>query len=297
MEATVPASYGYPGHELRAVEPRPPITPHVDHGSFSLHSNTPVAFPPSLPVPSYDVAHLLNSHSGPYQQFFGSSSGSQNNPQPLRLASESPLLQMPSPIARQSKGVLSRVFRDPQAWLIDSHRSGTQSHRMISGSLADHVKKEQSSSSAAEADFTTEVDLLMKTIQSRSGHPLQQLPAFQPLTHGHSNYHLPITAHLSPPQPNRFFLTLQDRTSNAEQKSTRKYQCTLPDCGKYFTQKTHLDIHMRAHTGDKPFVSSSLINIPASHFLPCSSPRILNIVLYRSAKNHHAVNDSHSLET
>ena len=29
----------------------------------------------------------------------------------------------------------------------------------------------------------------------------------------------------------------------------------LPNCGKSFAQKTHLDIHNRAHSGEKPFVS------------------------------------------
>lgn len=41
----------------------------------------------------------------------------------------------------------------------------------------------------------------------------------------------------------------------------RKYTCTLPHCGKSFAQKTHLDIHIRAHTGDKPFVSLLLLSV------------------------------------
>ncbi|GAB7362058.1 hypothetical protein MBLNU230_g2092t1 [Neophaeotheca triangularis] len=33
----------------------------------------------------------------------------------------------------------------------------------------------------------------------------------------------------------------------------KRHVCRLPDCGKAFHQKTHLDIHTRAHTGVKPF--------------------------------------------
>lgn len=33
-------------------------------------------------------------------------------------------------------------------------------------------------------------------------------------------------------------------------------------CNKSFYQKTHLDIHVRAHTGDKPFVSLLVAIIP-----------------------------------
>lgn len=33
----------------------------------------------------------------------------------------------------------------------------------------------------------------------------------------------------------------------------RKHQCPLPDCVKSFSQPTHLKIHIRSHTGEKPY--------------------------------------------
>ncbi|KAF2208684.1 hypothetical protein CERZMDRAFT_23796, partial [Cercospora zeae-maydis SCOH1-5] len=37
-------------------------------------------------------------------------------------------------------------------------------------------------------------------------------------------------------------------------KPKKKYSCDVAGCGKAFYQKTHLEIHTRAHTGIKPFL-------------------------------------------
>jgi hypothetical protein len=62
----------------------------------------------------------------------------------------------------------------------------------------------------------------------------------------------------NPQLPSRFLLSAQDSTQTLGPRSKRKYQCTLPRDGKSFSPKPHLDILMRAYTGDKPFVSGHL---------------------------------------
>lgn len=68
-------------------------------------------------------------------------------------------------------------------------------------------------------------------------------------------------------------------------KPRKRYQCTIEDCNKSFYQKTHLEIHTRAHTGVKPFVS----------LLQTSTPKSGLNASCRSAKNQLA--DSASLSS
>ncbi|KAH6987553.1 hypothetical protein BKA56DRAFT_629738 [Ilyonectria sp. MPI-CAGE-AT-0026] len=86
--------------------------------------------------------------------------------------------------------------------------------------------------------FETEVDELMKAIQMRADK--QGETPQQPLTPGMSPAsEAPIDKATPAPSDTKV--------------SKKRYVCNGPNCKKSFTQKTHLDIHRRTHTGDKPY--------------------------------------------
>ncbi|KPM33938.1 hypothetical protein AK830_g12633 [Neonectria ditissima] len=92
-----------------------------------------------------------------------------------------------------------------------------------------------------QVNFETEVDVLMKAIQKKADketdvtHPLT--PGMSPASEAACSDHAtPARGDVKPPAAAR-----------------RRYVCNGPECKKSFTQKTHLDIHRRTHTGDKPY--------------------------------------------
>ncbi|KAI9836691.1 MAG: hypothetical protein M1819_001327 [Sarea resinae] len=128
--------------------------------------------------------------------------------------------------------------------------------------------------STDEGRFATGVDTLMKAIQAKSQPgQQQQSPTVSPEIR-------PSTSYFSNRQPQVGFNIPYDNVYNdwtnetashsnnvvtgetspqqqhgARSKAKKRYQCEVPGCYKSFYQKTHLEIHTRAHTGFKPFVS------------------------------------------
>ncbi|KAL4950576.1 hypothetical protein BDW69DRAFT_55159 [Aspergillus filifer] len=277
METAEPVSYEFPGHAVGAVAPRRMMNPGLSHNFFYTNPTTasfPLPYHQPPPAASYGFGHPLSnhhhhhqqpaqapqqqSHHHPqhhhhpgYQQFFVP-----NQPlhaQSLRLASEQPPIQQ-IPDIRPAKNAVNRVPREPL--LKAEHNPESQS---IPSTVAPTTSgAPEAGKNSAEIEFSTEVDVLMKAIQAKgpsSAQPapttMQSLPPFQQLRHSGSNgYSQP---YVTPPIANAHPPMLVDEPQSRSGKK-RKYICTLPHCGKSFAQKTHLDIHTRAHTGDKPFV-------------------------------------------
>ena len=96
-----------------------------------------------------------------------------------------------------------------------------------------------------EKDIGTDVDTLMRAIQTKATLPVQQIQS--PRVHGNNSVREPSSDSVS---------SAVKCNIPIASKSKRRYPCRIPSCAKVFTQKTHLEIHMRAHTGHKPYVRS-----------------------------------------
>ena len=135
----------------------------------------------------------------------------------------------------------------------------------------------RSSSEPQEASgisFSTDVDTLMRAIQAKQK-PTPQRPE-PPKVRGFQDTHTQSKTNTEQPP--------QEEEAKPSQKPKKRYQCSVPNCNKSFYQKTHLEIHTRAHTGVKPFVS--MLSTSVDHADRASS----------FAKNHPAASDFLSSE-
>ncbi|KAJ5246922.1 hypothetical protein N7468_001905 [Penicillium chermesinum] len=208
---TVEPSYDLPGHGVGFG--RRPMESMFNY--YSHHSSASYSLPYQAPTTSSYHFSSLAHHYGSFQPYVVAS------PPPLtspgRLAE--PVNSLPD--IRPAKNAINPATKTD-----------------LRGVVPGVPKKED----GVDVDFSTEVDVLMKTIQAKPEPSSQSLPSLQQLA---------PPAYAYPMTPSRI-LTSESQLSRSGKQ--RRYSCNLPGCGKAFAQKTHLDIHTRAHTGDKPFI-------------------------------------------
>ena len=161
--------------------------------------------------------------------------------QPFFIA-QSYALAQDIPEVREARNAVANVGGSP---VIKAEDGSSAKDPPAFGGFSAH--NSQTPSVGQGIEFGTDVDTLMRAIQTKSG---RRPPKAQNMVGFHSNGRRICD---SGTFLRRHANVLEQERSN--QASRKKYTCTVPSCAKMFFQKTHLEIHLRAHTGCKPFVS------------------------------------------
>ncbi|KAK4179865.1 hypothetical protein QBC36DRAFT_375643 [Triangularia setosa] len=98
-------------------------------------------------------------------------------------------------------------------------------------------------------EFHTPLDTLMKAVQAKTAKPTEGKTDA-------SENELQERVLPSSTQTQGEVFT-RTRSAPGITAPVKRYACGIAGCSKMFSQKTHLDIHRRAHTGESPYVSSA----------------------------------------
>jgi len=234
MEATTMVMPDYRQHRFHDMAARHMVAPGIDL-SMSLYSNAGMGYT----VPCQNAGFNYNFQPGNTLAF---DSFAHYDHQPLGPLP--PLFpNVPEPLSTQcARYPLPGACETLNVKVEDS--SPTESFAWLhSGDGASGIDD--------DTTFGTEVDTLMRTIQTKTKAKTRSQEDFSPRenvchSYGEENSS-PVVAQED------YFSRTSSPWSGAKARKT--YQCDLPTCAKLFYQKTHLEIHMRAHTGYKPFVS------------------------------------------
>ncbi|KAF5023230.1 hypothetical protein F66182_4705 [Fusarium sp. NRRL 66182] len=233
---------------------RPVMAPYMVQGSYS---SGPVH---SLAAPHYEVpnTYQFGGYQGPptpphhHTPFKVDYNGHRHHTTPLKVEYND---QRPM-VYDNDRGRVSLYHREtkypyveqaPSPARSDSQTSTTRSVCPNPTLSSKTITSNETLDPNDHVSFETEVDELMKAIQSRSE---RQLDAGQsPLTPGMSPAsEASLESQGTPASVGTSSAPLDTKVSR------KRYICDGPSCKKSFTQKTHLDIHRRTHTGDKPYI-------------------------------------------
>ena len=98
----------------------------------------------------------------------------------------------------------------------------------------------------SQLSFGTDVDTLMRAIQTKSRSDTLEF---------HSSAAGELGNQPFADSPEHCARARKNGVDHIGFRTRKKYECHMPSCAKIFSQKTHLEIHVRSHTGHKPFVS------------------------------------------
>lgn len=148
--------------------------------------------------------------------------------------------ELPStvPHVREARNALPSLNRSPSVKA--EVQSPIQQNQLFSEGSSDELKSGQTDSTIGGVSFSTDVDCLMKAIQAKQTNQQPASPKVRAKT-----------ASFGEPQAHGSQMQL---AADGRNKMRKRYLCSIPGCNKSFYQKTHLEIHTRAHTGVKPFV-------------------------------------------
>jgi hypothetical protein len=211
-----------------------PFRPEELAQSASMSLPNAVAQQP-LPDLTYYPGNVFNA--GPNLDInapFGNPYGLTHNGAAMFGSLSWPASNMPPPLVRDSS--YSSTASEPYIKMEDApvHPSQLLYDNTVFGSPPDYSSSMDSSDDTKPSVFSTDIDTLMRAIQSKQ-QPENHQPNPSPTT---SSSPLSPISTSSPQKP----------------RAKKRYHCALPGCAKAFHQKTHLDIHTRAHTGVKPFL-------------------------------------------
>ena len=201
---------------MPAQQPQPPLAMNPQSIAPSdLFGHIPMTDVSMLNQPAF-VAEPMSFAGG----FSGGSFGSLGWPTTSSMQST----WGPQPMPRNT----SYSSTDSEPYIKSEEDSSPILPSQIFNDISAYNTSDSASVSESEdkpAVFSTDIDVLMRAIQAK--------------TQPNDQKSVGVSKPASPP---------------ATQKSKKRYHCEVLSCGKSFCQKTHLDIHTRAHTGVKPFV-------------------------------------------
>jgi len=258
---------------------RPMMAPHFMMGS-------PYATPPMATLPG-----------PPYQPPVSMGFGSYHTPPPeagpgvgrptLRVNPPSPRPSLSRRRGRRSLPARSERSRSSsvQSDALSSAKP-TAAHKTVTSKTVTPILAQGSKL----VEFASEVDQLMKAIQAK---PETEMLVKKAEAESKQERAGEQQGHESQQEDGgRSPLSVSQERESEGNGRTKKFRCAFPGCDQSFVQKTHLTIHYRSHTGEKPFVrgpkhmsrrcpwpgdadalASTVLQGLQSHLLPARQPQ------------------------